>query len=43
MMRHALWFPLFEELADPRTVARLAADAEEAGEASGEDAQSDAE
>ena len=30
-MRHALWFPLFEELADPRTVARLAADAEEAG------------
>jgi len=30
-MRQALWFPLFDEFADPRTVARLAADAEEAG------------
>jgi alkanesulfonate monooxygenase SsuD/methylene tetrahydromethanopterin reductase-like flavin-dependent oxidoreductase (luciferase family) len=27
----ALWLPFFDELADPRVVARLAADAEEAG------------
>ncbi|MCU1509041.1 MAG: Luciferase [Glaciihabitans sp.] len=27
----ALWLPLFDDLADPRVVARLAADAEEAG------------
>jgi alkanesulfonate monooxygenase SsuD/methylene tetrahydromethanopterin reductase-like flavin-dependent oxidoreductase (luciferase family) len=30
-MRSGLWLPLFEELADPRVVARLAADAEESG------------
>ncbi|MEV0285963.1 MULTISPECIES: LLM class flavin-dependent oxidoreductase [unclassified Kribbella] len=30
-MRHAVWVPLFDELADPRAVARLAASAEEAG------------
>ncbi|NED95506.1 LLM class flavin-dependent oxidoreductase [Phytoactinopolyspora alkaliphila] len=30
-LRSALWLPLFDELADPKTVARLAADAEEAG------------
>ena len=30
-MRSGLWLPLFEELADPRVVARLAADAEERG------------
>ncbi|MFI0453793.1 LLM class flavin-dependent oxidoreductase [Actinomadura sp. 6N118] len=30
-LRSALWVPLFDELADPRTVARLAAEAEEAG------------
>ncbi|GAA3541697.1 hypothetical protein GCM10022419_022250 [Nonomuraea rosea] len=30
-LRSALWLPLFDDLADPRTVARLAADAEEAG------------
>jgi alkanesulfonate monooxygenase SsuD/methylene tetrahydromethanopterin reductase-like flavin-dependent oxidoreductase (luciferase family) len=30
-MRSALWLPLFDELADPLVVARLAADAEEAG------------
>ncbi|MFD3310269.1 LLM class flavin-dependent oxidoreductase [Streptomyces sp. NPDC058694] len=30
-LRSALWLPLFEDLADPREVARLAADAEEAG------------
>ncbi|MDH6455210.1 MULTISPECIES: LLM class flavin-dependent oxidoreductase [unclassified Streptomyces] len=30
-LRSALWLPLFEELADPRVVRRLAADAEEAG------------
>jgi alkanesulfonate monooxygenase SsuD/methylene tetrahydromethanopterin reductase-like flavin-dependent oxidoreductase (luciferase family) len=29
--RSALWLPLFDELADPATVARLAAEAEEAG------------
>ncbi|MFD3378307.1 MULTISPECIES: LLM class flavin-dependent oxidoreductase [unclassified Streptomyces] len=29
-LRSALWLPLFEDLADPREVARLAADAEEA-------------
>ncbi|MDH2426518.1 LLM class flavin-dependent oxidoreductase [Sphaerisporangium sp. TRM90804] len=29
--RSALWFPLFDELADPLAVARLAAEAEEAG------------
>jgi alkanesulfonate monooxygenase SsuD/methylene tetrahydromethanopterin reductase-like flavin-dependent oxidoreductase (luciferase family) len=29
--RSALWLPLFDELADPLTVARLAAEAEEAG------------
>jgi alkanesulfonate monooxygenase SsuD/methylene tetrahydromethanopterin reductase-like flavin-dependent oxidoreductase (luciferase family) len=31
MMRFALWVPLFDGLADPRAVARLAAEAEEAG------------
>lgn len=30
-LRSALWMPLFDELADPRVIARLAADAEEAG------------
>jgi alkanesulfonate monooxygenase SsuD/methylene tetrahydromethanopterin reductase-like flavin-dependent oxidoreductase (luciferase family) len=30
-MRSGLWLPLFEELADPRAVARLASDAEELG------------
>ncbi|MGD8169061.1 LLM class flavin-dependent oxidoreductase [Herbiconiux sp. P16] len=30
-LRSALWLPLFDELADPRVVARLAADAEQAG------------
>jgi alkanesulfonate monooxygenase SsuD/methylene tetrahydromethanopterin reductase-like flavin-dependent oxidoreductase (luciferase family) len=30
-LRSALWLPLFDELADPRTVAILAAEAEEAG------------
>jgi hypothetical protein len=30
-MRSGLWLPLFEELADPSVVARLAADAEERG------------
>ena len=30
-MRSALWLPLFDQLADPRTVARLAAEAEEHG------------
>ncbi|HEX7136021.1 MAG TPA: LLM class flavin-dependent oxidoreductase [Iamia sp.] len=30
-MRSALWLPLFDELADPRAVARVAAEAEEAG------------
>lgn len=30
-LRSALWLPLFDELADPRVVARLAAEAEEAG------------
>ena len=30
-MRSGLWFPLFEELADPGVIARLAADAEERG------------
>src|SRR5436190_14716223 len=30
-MRHALFIPLFEELADPTLVARLCAEAEEAG------------
>src|SRR5918995_7488581 len=30
-MRSGVWLPLFEELADPRVVARLAADAEERG------------
>lgn len=30
-LRSALWLPIFDELADPRVVARLAADAEEAG------------
>ncbi|MBN6038211.1 LLM class flavin-dependent oxidoreductase [Amycolatopsis sp. 195334CR] len=29
--RSALWLPLFDELADPATLARLAAEAEEAG------------
>lgn len=29
--RSALWIPLFDELADPRVAARLAADAEEVG------------
>ncbi|WP_432942911.1 hypothetical protein ACQPXM_38455 [Kribbella sp. CA-253562] len=31
MTRRALWFPLFDELADPVVVARIAAEAEEAG------------
>lgn len=30
-LRSALWLPLFDHLADPRLVARLAAEAEEAG------------
>lgn len=30
-LRSALWLPLFDELADPMVVARLAAEAEEAG------------
>jgi alkanesulfonate monooxygenase SsuD/methylene tetrahydromethanopterin reductase-like flavin-dependent oxidoreductase (luciferase family) len=30
-MRSGLWLPLFEELADPRAVARLASEAEELG------------
>jgi alkanesulfonate monooxygenase SsuD/methylene tetrahydromethanopterin reductase-like flavin-dependent oxidoreductase (luciferase family) len=30
-LRSALWLPLFDELADPRVVAHLAAEAEEAG------------
>ncbi|OPC78002.1 luciferase [Embleya scabrispora] len=30
-LRSALWLPLFDELAEPAAVARLAADAEEAG------------
>lgn len=30
-MRSALWLPIFDELADPLVVARLAAEAEEAG------------
>ena len=30
-LRSALWLPLFDELADPRVVANLAAEAEEAG------------
>ncbi|MGB8650153.1 MAG: LLM class flavin-dependent oxidoreductase [Mycobacteriales bacterium] len=30
-MRHGLFLPVFDELADPRVVARLAAEAEEAG------------
>jgi alkanesulfonate monooxygenase SsuD/methylene tetrahydromethanopterin reductase-like flavin-dependent oxidoreductase (luciferase family) len=30
-LRSALWLPLFDDLADPRAVARLATDAEEAG------------
>jgi len=30
-LRSALWLPIFNELADPKTVARLAAEAEEAG------------
>ncbi|MFF7244452.1 LLM class flavin-dependent oxidoreductase [Embleya sp. NPDC008237] len=30
-LRSALWLPLFDDLADPRVVARLAAEAEEAG------------
>lgn len=30
-MHSAIWLPLFDELADPTVVARLAADAEEAG------------
>jgi len=29
--RSALWVPLFDELADPRVAARLAAEAEEVG------------
>src|SRR5918994_4211473 len=31
VMRSGLWFPLFDELAEPAEVARLAAEAEEAG------------
>ncbi len=30
-MNHALWLPIFDDLADPRLVAQLAAEAEEAG------------
>ena len=30
-MRSGFWFPLFDELAEPAEVARLAAEAEEAG------------
>lgn len=30
-LRSALWLPLFDDLADPRVLVRLAADAEEAG------------
>jgi alkanesulfonate monooxygenase SsuD/methylene tetrahydromethanopterin reductase-like flavin-dependent oxidoreductase (luciferase family) len=30
-LRSAIWLPVFDDLADPRVVARLAADAEEAG------------
>ncbi|MFC7504649.1 LLM class flavin-dependent oxidoreductase, partial [Nocardioides sp. GCM10030258] len=30
-MKSAIWIPLFDELADPLVVARLAAEAEEAG------------
>lgn len=30
-LRSALWLPLFDDLADPQSVARLAAEAEEAG------------
>ncbi|MET4783310.1 LLM class flavin-dependent oxidoreductase [Glaciihabitans sp. UYNi722] len=30
-LRSALWLPLFDELADPKVLARLAAEAEEAG------------
>ena len=30
-LRSAFWVPVFDELADPRVVARLAAEAEEAG------------
>ncbi|NDL61063.1 LLM class flavin-dependent oxidoreductase [Phytoactinopolyspora mesophila] len=30
-LRSALWLPLFEDLADPRVIARLAAEAEERG------------
>lgn len=30
-LRSALWLPLFDDLADPRVVARLASEAEEAG------------
>ena len=30
-LRSALWLPLFDDLADPRVVARVAAEAEEAG------------
>jgi hypothetical protein len=30
-LRSALWLPLSDELADPMVVARLAAEAEEAG------------
>src|SRR4051812_41010162 len=30
-LRSALWLPIFDELADPIVVARLAAEAEEAG------------
>ena len=30
-LRSALWLPLFDDLADPVTVARLATEAEEAG------------
>ncbi len=30
-LRHGMWVPLFDELSDPATVVRLAAEAEEAG------------
>ena len=30
-LRSALWLPIFDELADPTVVARLATEAEEAG------------
>ncbi|NGO48147.1 hypothetical protein [Streptomyces ureilyticus] len=31
-LRSALWLPLFDDVADPRVVARLAADAHDTGD-----------